>query len=80
MLLDRYEKEFDGVQDVFELQVRSSAGNTGASCKNNSRIYNCAEKSKQRIRIRSRSLTRCHRSCSQSGTTSQRLPNRSQDI
>jgi hypothetical protein len=31
MVIDRYEKEFDGVQDVFELQVRLDPRNVSAS-------------------------------------------------
>jgi len=31
LVLDRYEKEFDSVQDVFELQVRSSLWPTSTS-------------------------------------------------
>ena len=77
----RYEKEFDNVQDVFELQVAFPMPLTTTQSKQRSlTAHPLTAQPEQRIRLRLGSLSIRHHSSSQSCKKSQRLPHSCADL
>ena len=76
----RYEKEFDSVQDVFELQVAFPMPSVTTIEAENLTVHPLTAQPEQRIRLRPGSISIRHHSSSQSCKESQRLPHSCPDF